>query len=63
MGEPIRAHFGELEGREAAVAMIALTEGRYFLVETEVDEGEAIATITGLLLEAARLQDESSSDF
>jgi pSer/pThr/pTyr-binding forkhead associated (FHA) protein len=59
-GQPLRAHFGDLVGSEAVLAMIQLPEGRFTLTgEVDADEERNMNdSLTGLLLEASRRIDE-----
>lgn len=61
-GQPMHAQFGGLEDDEAVFTMIALTSGSFSL-SSKVEAGErTISTsLTGLLLEARRREDESNS--
>lgn len=58
-GRPWRAELGDARDEEAAIRMLSLEEGRYtFTTDVEPGERTMSATITGLLLEASRRQDQ-----
>lgn len=60
-GKVFSAHFGHLTGAEAALALMALADGRFEVSLNEPkcsEERTAIGQLTPLLLEAARLADE-----
>jgi len=59
-GQPWRAKFGDAEHAEAVHHMLSLQEGRFvFMPEPIAGERSMTVTITGLLFEHARREDES----
>jgi len=61
-GAPWSASLGRLRDEEAVVAMASLKEGRFtFVGKVEDGERSMRATLTGLLLEASRREDEGGA--
>ena len=61
-GKPHAATAGETSGRDAAIQLITVSEGRFTFYANKPDgDREIEGTLTGLLLEASRQIDESSS--
>ncbi|GIW71074.1 MAG: hypothetical protein KatS3mg102_0616 [Planctomycetota bacterium] len=58
-GQLIRARCGELRGEEAALRLLALTDGYFEFLAGPAGEQECVLAVEGLLMEAARRRDES----
>lgn len=62
-GRPISAQYGELHNISALMAMLCLPKGNFVLTDKlEPIEGAIDATITSILLNFSRIQDESSEE-
>ena len=58
-GRPIQASLGDLNGKDAVLRMLTLDEGEFsFMASSDAGEQTMQGTVTGLLMEASRLQDE-----
>lgn len=57
-GQPQQATYGSLSGEEAVLEMLSLREGRYFFMEEAVKGAPSLPSVTALLIEAARREDE-----
>jgi len=63
MGRPVHAETEKCVGFDAALGIVSLTEGRFrFGPSSEPHEATIRASVTELLLEACRLQDEAARD-